>query len=169
MSFFSANLNNLRRLYISQLQMLLSTEHQVKEALPKMIEKASDTQLKQAFRSHLEKTEVQVLRIEQILREVMGEPESTQCRVVAALINEGNDMIQDACDESVREAALIAAAQRIGHYEIVAYGAVRHFAQILGDKAHVELLDETITEERHADHFLTRIANRVNLYAEKAA
>jgi ferritin-like metal-binding protein YciE len=169
MSFFSANLDSLRRLYIHQLQMLLSTEQQIKEALPKMIEKATDTQLKQAFRSHLQETEVQVLRIEQILREVIGEPKSTECKVVAALIDETNDMILDASDESVRDAALIAAAQRVEHYEIVAYGAIRRFAQILGDRSHFELLDETITEERHADHLLTRIANRVNLYAEKAA
>jgi ferritin-like metal-binding protein YciE len=78
-------------------------------------------------------------------------------------------MIKDASDESVRDAALIAAAQRVERYEIAAYGDVRRFAQILGDMSHVELLDETIREEVYVDHLLTRIANRVNRYAEKAA
>ena len=169
MSFFSANLDTLRRLYINQLQMLLSTEQQIKEALPKMIEKATDNQLKQAFQSHLQETEVQVLRVEQILREVMGRPESTECKVAAALIEEGDVMIEDASDESVRDAALIAAAQRVERYEIAAYGDVHRFAQILGEVSQVELLDETMREERHADHLLTRIANRINRWSEQAA
>jgi ferritin-like metal-binding protein YciE len=113
MSLFSAKLDTLRRLYINQLQMLLSTEQQIKKVLPKMIEKATDTQLKQAFQSHLQDTEVQVLRVEQILREATGEAKSTVRKVVAALVDEGDDMIKDASDESVRDAALIAAAQRV--------------------------------------------------------
>ena len=169
MSLFSANLDTLRGLYINQLQMLLSTEQQIKKVLPKMIEIATDTQLKQTFHSHLQETEVQVLRVEQILREVTGEAKSTVCKVVAALVDEGDDMIKDASDESVRDAALIAAAQRVERYEIAAYGDVRRFAQILGDMSHVELLDETISEEVYVDHLLTRIANRANRYAEKAA
>jgi ferritin-like metal-binding protein YciE len=169
MSFFSANLDTLRRIYMNQLRMLLSAAQQIQEVLPKMIEKATDTQLKQAFQSHLQEMEVQVLRLEEILRETTGEAKSTVCKVVAALINEGNDMIKDASDESVRDAALIAAAQRVERYEIAAYGDVRRFAQILGDMSHVELLDETIREERYIDHLLTRIANRVNRYDEKAA
>jgi ferritin-like metal-binding protein YciE len=78
-------------------------------------------------------------------------------------------MIQNTSDESVRDSVLIAAVQRVERYEIVAYDGVRRFAQIVGERSHVELLDETITEEKHADHLLTRIANRVNLYAEKVA
>lgn len=78
-------------------------------------------------------------------------------------------MIKDASDESVRDAALIAAAQRVEHYEIATYGAVRHFARILGEASDAQLLDQTSNEEGHADHLLTEIANRVNPYAEKAA
>ena len=169
MSLFSANLGTIRRLYINQLQMLLSTGQQIKKVLPTMIEKATDTQLKQVFHSHLQETEVQVLRVEQILREATGEAKSTVSKVVAALIDEGDDMIKDASDESVRDAALIAAAQRVERYELAAYGDVHRFAQILGDMSHVELLDETIKEERYVDHLLTRIANRVSRYAEQAA
>lgn len=169
MKFFSANLDSLRKLYINQLQMLLSTEEQITEALPKMIEKATDTQLKQAFQSHLQETEVQVSRLEQILQQATGEAKSIKCKVLAALVDEAEDMIKDASDESVRDAALIAAAQRVEHYEIAAYGAVRHFAQILGENSDAQLLDQTIKEEGHADHLLTEIANRVNPYAERAA
>jgi ferritin-like metal-binding protein YciE len=169
MKFFSANLDSLRKLYINQLQMLLSTEEQITEALPKMIERATDTQLREAFQSHLQETEVQVSRLEQILQETTGEAKSIKCKVLSALVDEAEDMIKDASDESVRDAALIAAAQRVEHYEIAAYGAVRHFAQILGEASHAQLLDQTIKEEGHADHLLTEIANRVNPYAERAA
>jgi ferritin-like metal-binding protein YciE len=169
MKFFSANLDSLRKLYINQLQMLLSTEQQITEALPKMIDKATDTQLKQAFQSHLKETEVHVTRLEQILNETSGEAKAVKCKVLAALVTEAEDMIKDASDESVRDAALIAAAQRVEHYEIATYGAVRHFAQILGQTSQAELLNQTIKEEGHADHLLTEIANRVNPYAEKAA
>lgn len=169
MKFFSANLDSLRKLYINQLQMLLSTEQQITEALPKMSEKATDTQLKQAFQSHLQETEVQVTRLEQILQEATGEAKPIKCKVLSALVEETEGMIKDASDESVRDAALIAGAQRVEHYEIAAYGAVRHFAQILGEASQAQLLDQTIKEEGHADHLLTEIANRVNPYAEKAA
>jgi ferritin-like metal-binding protein YciE len=169
MKFFSANLDSLRKLYVNQLQVLLSAEEQITKALPTMVEKATDPQLKEAFQAHLEETEVQVNRLEEILQEATGDASAIKCKVLAALVEEAEDMIKDASDESVRDAALIAAAQRVEHYEIAAYGAVRHFAQILGETEQAQLLDETIKEEGHADHLLTEIANRVNPYAEKAA
>jgi ferritin-like metal-binding protein YciE len=169
MKFFSANIDSLRKLYINQLQMLLSTEQQITEALPKMIDKTTDTQLKQAFQSHLQETRVHVTRVEQILRENAGEAKSIKCKVLAALVDEAEDMIKDASDESVRDAALIAAAQRVEHYEIAAYGAVRQWARILGNTSQAQILDQTIKEEGHADHLLTEIADRVNPYAERAA
>lgn len=169
MKFFSANIDSLRKLYVNQLQMLLSAEEQITEALPTMIEKATDPQLKQAFQSHLQETENQVSRLEQILEQETGEAEDVKCKVLAALVTEAEDMVKDAADESVRDAALIAAAQRVEHYEIAAYGAVRQFARILGQANHAQLLDQTLKEEGHADHLLTEIASRVNPYAERAA
>lgn len=169
MKFFSANINNLRKLYVNQVQMLLSAEQQIIEALPRMIEKATDTQLQDAFQSHLQETQVHVIRLEQILREATGEAKSIKCKVIPALVEETEDMILDSSDESVRDAVLIAAAQRVEHYEIAAYGAVRHFAQLLEEASQAELLDQTIKEEGHADHLLTEIAGRVNPYAGKAA
>jgi ferritin-like metal-binding protein YciE len=169
MKVFSANLDNLRKLYVNQLQMLLSAENQIMEALPKMIEGARDVQLRQAFQSHLQETQVQARRLEEILGEAAGEAKEVKCKVLAALAAETEDMVKDAADDSVRDAALISAGQRVEHYEIACYGAVRRWAQLLGETQHAELLDKTIREEGHADHLLTEIAQRVNPYAQKAA
>ncbi len=169
MKMFSANLDNLRKLYINQLQMLLSTEQQIAEALPKMIDKSADVQLKQAFQSHLQETGEQVTRLENILNATVGEAAPQKCKVLAALVSEAEDMVKDAADNDVRDAALISAAQRVEHYEMACYGAVRHWALILGETRHAELLDKTLKEEGHADHLLTQISDRVDPQAEKAA
>jgi ferritin-like metal-binding protein YciE len=169
MKLFSADLDSLRDLYRNQLRMLLSTEQQITEALPTMIEKATDAQLKQAFQSHLQETHVHVTRLQDILREELREAEPIKCKVLSALVSEAEDMIKDATDLTVRDVALIAAAQRVEHYEIASYGAVRRWAQILGEAEQAALLDQTIKEEGHADHLLTSIADRVNVEADKAA
>jgi ferritin-like metal-binding protein YciE len=169
MKFLSANLETLRELYRNQLRMLLSTEQQITEALPTMIDKATDVQLKQAFQSHLQETHVHVTRLQQILAGEMNSAEPVKCKVLAALVSEAEDMIQDATDLAVRDVALIAAGQRVEHYEIASYGAVRRWAQILGEAEHAALLGKTIEEEGHADHLLTSIADRVNVEADKAA
>lgn len=169
MKLFSADLDSLRDLYRNQLRMLLSTEQQITEALPTMIEKATDVQLKQAFQSHLQETRVHVNRLQNILREELREAEPIKCKVLSALVSEAEDMIKDASDVTVRDVALIAAAQRVEHYEIASYGAVRRWAQILGEAEQAALLDQTIQEEGHADHLLTSIADRVNVEADKAA
>ncbi|HTW49168.1 MAG TPA: DUF892 family protein [Acidobacteriaceae bacterium] len=169
MKVFSANLDNLRKLYINQLQMLRSTENQILQALPQMIDKATDVQLRQAFQSHMQETGLHVQRLEEILGTAAGEAKEVKCKVMAALATETEDMVKDAADDSVRDAALISAGQRVEHYEIACYGAVRRWAQMLGEQGHAELLDKTIHEEGHADHLLTEIADRVNSYAEKAA
>src|SRR6476619_496328 len=133
MKFFSANLDSLRDLYRNQLRMLLSTEDQIIDALPTMIEKATDVQLKQAFQSHLQETRVHKTRLQEILNEELQKAEPIKCKVLAALVTEAEDLIKDATDPSVRDVALIAAAQRVEHYEIASYGAVRRWAQILGE------------------------------------
>jgi ferritin-like metal-binding protein YciE len=169
MKLFSANLDSLRDLYHNQLRMLLSTEQQIVDALPTMIEKATDPQLIQAFQSHLQETRVHVTRLQDILRQENREVDAIKCKVLSALVTEAEDMIKDATDLTVRDVALIAAAQRVEHYEIASYGAVRRWAQILGRQGQAALLDQTIKEEGHADHLLTSIADRVNVEADKAA
>lgn len=162
-------LPDLRALYIKQLRLLLSAEELIVRGLPTMIEVATDTQLKQAFHSHLQETETHVKRLRDILIQITGEAEPLTCKSVIALIAETQDMVQDSSHDAVRDAALIASAQRIEHYEIAAYGAVRHFAHVLGRDSEVELLNQTIHEEGHADHLLNTIADRVNPAAKKAA
>jgi ferritin-like metal-binding protein YciE len=162
-------LPDLRALYIRQLRLLLSAEEQIVRGLPAMIEIATDTQLKQAFQSHQQETETHVSRLREILTRIAGEAEPIKCKVLAALVEEAEDLVESCAHDAVRDAALISAAQRIEHYEIAAYGAVRHFAHVLGRQSEAEALDQTIHEEGHADHLLTSIAERVNPAARKAA
>ena len=169
MAIFSANLENLRQLYVDQLQHLYSVETQLTEALPKMADAATDTQLKQAFTNHLQETRQHVSRLKQILGNTQQSVDAKKSKAMATLITEGEDMIKDAKDNSVRDAGLILAAQRVEHYEIASYGALRHFAQVLGEDQAAQILDETLKEEDHADHLLTEISKSANPRANKAA
>lgn len=162
-------LPDLRALYIKQLRVLLSSEGLIVRGLPTMIEAATDTQLKQAFQSHLQETETHIKRLRSILTKIAGDAEELTCKVMMALIDEAADMVQDSSHDAVRDAALIASAQRIEHYEIASYGAVRHSAHVLGRESDVEILNQTIHEEGHADHLLSSIAERVNPAAKMAA
>ncbi len=168
MKFFSENIESLRELYHAELRTLLSAEQQITEALPKMIQKATDSQLKQALQSHLQETQVHVTRLEQILL-TQGKAEASKSKVAATLISEAESMIKDAADASVRDAVIIAAAQKVEHFEIAAYGTARSWANILGQSKHAQILDQTLQEEGHADRLLTSISDRVNPYAEKVA
>jgi ferritin-like metal-binding protein YciE len=159
---------DLQALYIRQLRLLLSAEEQIVRSLPIMMETAVDTQLRQAFQSHLQETEGHVTRLRNVLQAIAGEAEPLRCKVVGALIDETEDQVQSCSHDSVRDAALIAGAQRIEHYEIATYGALRHFAHVLGRTSDAEILNQTIHEEGHADHLLTTIAERVNPEAQQA-
>jgi ferritin-like metal-binding protein YciE len=132
MKLFSEDLTNLRALYVNQLQMMVSMERQIVQALPMMIERSTDLQLKQALQSHLQETEVQVTRVQDVLRRATGEAHMIKSKVMSALVDEADAMIVDAHDDAVRDAAIITAAQRVEHYEIAVYGAVRRFAELLG-------------------------------------
>ena len=169
MKFFSANLDSLRKLYFDQLQQLHSAETQITEALPKMIQSATEPQLKNALQTHLQETRGHVARLEQILNEAKGSVDSKKSKGMAALIVEGEDVIKDAADQSVRDAGIIAAAQKAEHYEIAAYGTVRNFAEILGKDSDAGLLDQTLEEEKQADSILTGISDTANTKADRAA
>jgi len=169
MKFFSANLDSLRKLYIDQLQQLHSAETQITDALPKMIQAATEPDLKNALQTHLEETRDHVARLEQILNQSTGSVDSRKSKSMAALISEGEDLIKDAVDPSVRDAGIISAAQRVEHYEMAAYGTVRTFAEILGNDDDADLLDQTLEEEKHADSILTDISDTANTKADKAA
>jgi ferritin-like metal-binding protein YciE len=167
MKFFSENLESLRELYVNDLKKMLSMERQITEALPKMIDKATDVQLKQAFQSHLQETEGHVTRVEEILRECTDDTDTVKCKVLAALVTEAEDAMKDAEDTSVRDVSLIASAQAVEHHEMACYGTVRNYARILGESSQAEMLQKTLDEEKHADHLLTQIAERINPAAER--
>jgi ferritin-like metal-binding protein YciE len=169
LKFFSANLDSLRKLYIDQLEQLYNAETQITEALPKMIEAATEPELKKALQTHLQETKGHLARVDEILIQANGLVEPKRCKGIDALIAEGEDIIKDATDESVRDAGIIAAAQKVEHYEIAAYGTVRTFAEILGNDSHATLLDQTLAEEKNADTILTGISDTANTKARKAA
>ena len=169
MGFISPNdYDDLRSLYSGQLQYLLSTENQIVEGLTSMIDHAQDTQLKQAFQSHKQETEVQVQRLESMITGLTGDSDDKKDPIITALISSGTNIVRESSEGPVRDAGLIATAQKIEHYEIASYGAARDWAKTLGLGKHVELLEKTLEEEKHADHLLTTISQRENVEAATA-
>jgi ferritin-like metal-binding protein YciE len=141
-----------------QLGDLRSAEQQLIEALPKMAEAASDSELKAAFRDHFEQTKGHFSRLQEIIGSVDFGVPTEQCEAMEGLIAEGEKVIEAEGDPDVRDVALIAAAQRVEHYEIAAYGTARTLAKELGLSDAQALLDKTLDEEAHADKLLTKIA-----------
>lgn len=159
-------LDSLRELYIEELRDLYSAEQQITKALPKMVDAASSSQLKQAFQLHLEQTEGQIRRLEQIFEGLGVSPKGKTCKGMEGLIREGEEMIKEKADAAVRDAGLISAAQRVEHYEIAGYGTVRTYAQLLGEDRAAGLLQQTLDEEGETDKKFTRLAeSSINLEA----
>lgn len=154
------NLDNMKKLFVHELKDLYSAETQILEALPKMAEKASHSDLKSAFETHHRQTQEQVKRLEQIFDDLEHEPTGHKCKGMQGLLEEGEDSMKDAEDDEVRDAAMIAAAQRVEHYEIAAYGTARTYAKLLGDDRSAQLLQKTLDEEGETDKKLTRLAER---------
>jgi ferritin-like metal-binding protein YciE len=165
MKVFSANIQDLQSLYISNLKKALDMEQKITKALPDLIEKATDPDLITAFEAHLEETKGHVTYVEALLRRATGEAETETCKVVNGLTTEASDVITDVTDPSIRDIALIGAAQQVEHHEIAVYGTLRRWAEILGlpeDAAVLEVIEE---EEGSADDLLSEIAERVNYQA----
>jgi ferritin-like metal-binding protein YciE len=162
-------LKSLESLYTIQLRYLLSTENQILKGLTSMIEHASDEQLKQAFQSHLQETKVHVSRLHQIIADVNnGEVDDKKDPIITALIASADNIVSESDEGPIRDAGLIATAQKIEHYEIASYGAARDWAQILNLNSHADLLQETLDEEKHADELLTILSQRENQKAAAA-
>jgi ferritin-like metal-binding protein YciE len=151
-------LASINDVYTHELQDLHSAETQLVEALPKMAQAASSDELRQAFEQHLEETRDHVERLNQILALAGTKAGGEKCKGMAGLIAEGEDVIKAQGDPTVKDAALISAAQRVEHYEIAAYGTTRTLADELGMDDAKELLDQTLDEESQADKLLTKIA-----------
>jgi len=165
MKLFSAHIEDLRTLYISNLKKALDMEQKITKALPDLIENSADPELSDAFRVHLDETRGHVSTVESILRTHVGEASTETCKVIDGLTTEASDTIKDATDPSVRDIALIGAAQQVEHHEIAVYGTLRRWAEILGLDDDAALLESIEAEEENADAVLSEIADRVNLEA----
>jgi ferritin-like metal-binding protein YciE len=157
------DIDSLQKLFVHELKDLYSAENQILKALPKMAEKASAPELRQAFEMHHKETEEQVRRLEQIFDSLEHQPGGHKCVGMEGLIEEGEEVMKDAEDDAVRDAGMIAAAQRVEHYEIAAYGTARTYARMLGNEEAAKLLQQTLDEEGETDQKLTKLAeSRVN-------
>ena len=160
MQLMKREFNNLEELFWDQVKDIYDAEQRLTDALPKMADAAYDPLLKSAFRDHLEQTRRHVVRLEQIFRGAGKEPERESCDGIKGLLKEGEEMIGAKGDENTCDAGLIAAAQRVEHYEIAVYGTIRTYAESLGRTDFADLLQRTLDEEGEADKKLTQIAER---------
>lgn len=166
----AGGLKSLEDAFVHELQDMLSAENQLVKALPKMAKKASSPELKSAFEEHAKVTEQQVERIKQVF-ETLGKPSKAEkCEGMGGLIKESESLISKGGEPEVLDAGLIAAAQKVEHYEIAAYGTMCEWAEQLGlEEAH-DLLGQTLAEEKETDAMLTTLAKKqVNLEAEEDA
>lgn len=160
-------LRTLEDLFVKELKDLYSAEKQILKALPKMAKAASSEKLREGFEEHREQTEGHVERLEKIF-DSLGKPSrGVKCAAMEGILEEGKELLEEEADEAVLDAALIAAAQRVEHYEIAAYGTVRTLARMLGNSEAEELLQQTLDEEKQTDEKLTELAeSEVNVAAQ---
>lgn len=151
----------LHELFLDELADLLDAETQLTKALPQLAEAAKSDELREAINSHLEETQGQVDRLKQVFESVGAKAKSKTCQAMKGLIKEGSEIIDELEGKSTIDAGIIAAAQKVEHYEIASYGTVRAWAERLGHDDAVQLLDETLDEEKAADEKLTEIAESV--------
>jgi ferritin-like metal-binding protein YciE len=163
-------IDSLRKLYVEELKDLYSAEKQILQALPRMAKKVKNAQLKAAFEEHVRQTEGQVERLDQIFEALGKSPRGKKCKAMEGLVEEGKEILQEDMDDETRDAALIAAAQRVEHYEIAGYGTVRTYALHLGEKEQARLLQLTLDEEGQTDKKLTQLAeSSINVEAMQGA
>jgi ferritin-like metal-binding protein YciE len=157
--------NSLQELYVEQLRDLYDAEQQIIKALPKMIDAASAEDLKEALTEHLDVTKEQATRLENIFKDLGEKPKGETCQGIQGVIAEGSGLIGQIKDPNVRDAAIIASAQRVEHYEMAGYGTARTFATLLEDNVAGKLLQQTLDEEKEADQTLTELAEEINVNA----
>lgn len=163
-------LKSLHDLYVYELKDLYNGENEIIKALPKMVKAANTTELRNALEEHLQVSRQQVERLDRIFQRLDESPKGVTCKGIKGIIDEGEDVMDMDAPEMVSDAALIAAAQRVEHYEIAAYGTARTYAQRLGYDEDARLLQDTLNEEGDADKKLTGIAeSRINVEATRSA
>ncbi len=169
MGLFSKDIATLHDLYVHQLQDVYYAEQQITKALPKMIEKATDPELRQGFETHLHETEGQIRRLEQVFELEGLKPKGVTCPAIDGIIKEANEVAGEVADKAVLDAALTAAAQAVEHYEIARYGTLIAWAEQLDRPEAARILGETLAEEKATDEKLSRLATtKVNNKAELA-
>jgi ferritin-like metal-binding protein YciE len=154
-------LDTLQKLYTDELRDLYNAENQLLKALPKMAKAASSDDLKDAFEKHLEQTKGHVERLEQVFEALGEKPKGKTCRAMKGLIEEGSEILKEDGEESIIDAGIIVAAQKVEHYEIAGYGSVRTFAHLLGQNKAAELLQATLDEESETNEVLNRLAESI--------
>jgi ferritin-like metal-binding protein YciE len=159
-------MKNLQDLFVDTIKDLYDAEKQITKAMPKMIKQAQSNDLKQGFQQHLDQTDKQIQRLEQVFKDLELPARGKHCAGMEGLIKEGQEVMEENMDPEVMDAALIAAAQKIEHYEISGYGTARAYAQALGHTNAARLLDQTANEEGQTDKKLTALAeSHINMKA----
>ncbi len=160
-------LNNLNDLFMHELKDVYHAEHQIIKALPKMAKAATSNDLRNAFETHLRETEKQIDRLDMVFEKLGEKAKGEKCKAMEGIIKEAEDMMSENADSDVMDAALIACAQRVEHYEIAGYGTLCTYAKQLGHKEVVDLLQMTLQEEKNTDMKLTSIAeSKINIKAQ---
>jgi ferritin-like metal-binding protein YciE len=160
-------LDSLEPLFVEELRDIYNAENQLLKALPKMAKAASSEELKSAFEEHLEQTRGHVERLDEIFEELGKKATGKTCKAMKGLIEEGSEMMEEEGEDSVLDAGIIAAAQKVEHYEIASYGTVRAWAEQLGKEDAVDLLQQTLDEESEANEKLTELAeSSINVEAK---
>jgi ferritin-like metal-binding protein YciE len=158
---------SLRDLFVEQLQDLYSAEQQLIKALPKMAKASSSEELRAAFEDHLGQTRQHAQRIETIFEQMGEKVAAKKCKGMEGLVKEGSEVLEEDMEDGIKDAAIIAAAQRVEHYEIAGYGCVHAYAERLGEEKAASLLEQTLEEEKQADELLNGIAEELNLEVQQ--
>jgi ferritin-like metal-binding protein YciE len=158
MGLFSKDIKSMDDLFVHTLRDIYYAEKQIVKALPDMIEKSTDPQLKQGFKSHLQETQNHVTRLEQVFKLAGKQPSGVDCPAIDGILEEAQDVAGEVEQKTVMDAALIAAAQAVEHYEITRYGTLIAWANQLGHGNCVTLLQQTLDEEKATDKKLTAMA-----------
>ncbi|WP_187969518.1 ferritin-like domain-containing protein [Aquibium microcysteis] len=158
MGLFTRDIKTMDDLFVHQLQDVYYAEKQILKALPKMIDKATSPELKAGFKQHLTETEGQVERLERVFRMHGAEPKAVDCPAIDGIVKETNEVAGEIADKQVLDAALIASAQAVEHYEMTRYGTLVAWARQLGREDCAAVLQQTLDEERATDEKLTRLA-----------
>ena len=158
MGLFSKDIKTMDDLLLHGLQDIYYAEQQITKALPKMIEQATNRDLSQGLKNHLEETNKQIERLDQVFKKLGKRPSGTDCPAIDGLIKEANQTSGEVEDKSVLDAAIVANAQAVEHYEISRYGTLKAWAKKLSMNSAARLLDQTLAEEKKTDEALTKLA-----------